>query len=77
MQYPLPRQFRVTFEDLRVVASGLNRPECVLALSDGMLLAAHLGVILALFLVLPYSKFVHGIYRSAALLRNAAERGAR
>jgi citrate/tricarballylate utilization protein len=31
-------------------------------------------VILAFFVVLPYSKFVHGIYRSAALLRNAAER---
>jgi citrate/tricarballylate utilization protein len=42
----------------------------------GMLLALHLGVILALFLALPYSKFVHGIYRSAALLRNAAERSA-
>jgi citrate/tricarballylate utilization protein len=43
----------------------------------GMLLALHLGVILSLFLVLPYSKFVHGIYRSAALLRNAAETDAR
>lgn len=39
-----------------------------------ILLAAHLGVILAFFLTLPYSKFVHGIYRSAALLRYAAER---
>jgi citrate/tricarballylate utilization protein len=38
------------------------------------LLAAHLGVILAFFLTLPYSKFVHGIYRSAALIRYAAER---
>jgi citrate/tricarballylate utilization protein len=40
----------------------------------GILLALHLGVILSLFLTLPYSKFVHGIYRSAALLRHAAER---
>jgi citrate/tricarballylate utilization protein len=40
----------------------------------GLLLALHLGAILAFFLALPYSKFVHGIYRSAALLRNAAER---
>jgi citrate/tricarballylate utilization protein len=39
-----------------------------------ILLAIHLGVILSFFLALPYSKFVHGIYRSAALLRNAAER---
>lgn len=40
----------------------------------GMLLAVHLGFVLALFLVLPYSKFVHGIYRFAALLRAARER---
>ena len=41
-----------------------------------ILLALHLGVILSFFLTLPYSKFVHGIYRSAALLRSAAERKA-
>jgi citrate/tricarballylate utilization protein len=40
----------------------------------GVLLAVHLGIVLALFLLLPYSKFVHGIYRSAALLRAALER---
>jgi citrate/tricarballylate utilization protein len=40
----------------------------------GVLLAVHLGVILALFLMLPYSKMVHGLYRSAALLRAAVER---
>ncbi|HVB97900.1 MAG TPA: tricarballylate utilization 4Fe-4S protein TcuB [Candidatus Dormibacteraeota bacterium] len=40
----------------------------------GVLLALHLGVILSFFLVIPYSKFVHGLYRSAALLRNATER---
>ena len=34
----------------------------------------HLGFILAFFLVLPYSKMVHGVYRSAALLRRAVER---
>jgi len=39
----------------------------------GVLLAVHLGVVLALFLVLPYSKMVHAVYRSAALLRNALE----
>jgi citrate/tricarballylate utilization protein len=43
----------------------------------GVLLAVHLGVVLALFVVLPYSKFVHGIYRSGALLRYAIERRAR
>ena len=37
-------------------------------------LAIHLGYVLALFIVLPYSKMVHGVYRSAALLRRAVER---
>jgi citrate/tricarballylate utilization protein len=37
-------------------------------------LAVHLGFVLALFVVLPYSKMVHGVYRSLALLRRAAER---
>jgi citrate/tricarballylate utilization protein len=40
----------------------------------GILLAIHLGTVLALFIVLPYSKFVHGIYRLAALIRYAVER---
>jgi citrate/tricarballylate utilization protein len=39
----------------------------------GILLVIHLGIVLALFLTLPYGKFVHGIYRSAALVKNALE----
>ena len=39
----------------------------------GPLLILHLGVVLALFLALPYGKFVHGLYRYAALLRHALE----
>ncbi|MGN6388632.1 MAG: tricarballylate utilization 4Fe-4S protein TcuB [Burkholderiaceae bacterium] len=38
------------------------------------LLDVHLGVVLALFATLPYSKFAHGIYRSAALLKSAVEK---
>ena len=40
----------------------------------GLLLVIHLGVVMALFLTLPYGKFVHGIYRSAALVRYAIEK---
>jgi citrate/tricarballylate utilization protein len=40
----------------------------------GLAMAVHLGLILAFFLVLPYSKMVHGVYRTAALLRRAMER---
>ena len=39
----------------------------------GVLLAVHLGVVLALFLTLPYGKFVHAIYRFAALVRYRLE----
>ena len=38
------------------------------------LLCVHLGVVLALFLSLPYGKFVHGLYRFLALVKYAAER---
>jgi len=40
----------------------------------GVLLAIHLGAVLALFLTLPYGKFVHALYRLAALLRFHIER---
>ena len=33
----------------------------------GRLLAIHLGTVMALFVTLPYGKFVHGLYRLAAL----------
>lgn len=40
----------------------------------GPLLALHLGAVFALFVTMPYGKFVHGIYRFAALVRYAQER---
>ena len=39
-----------------------------------LLLAVHLGFVMALFLTLPYGKFAHGMYRSAALLKYAIEK---
>ena len=40
----------------------------------GVLLALHLGAVMALFVTLPYGKFVHGLYRLAALARFHVER---
>ncbi len=40
----------------------------------GLLLAIHLGVVMALFLTFPYGKFAHGFYRGAALLKFAIEK---
>ena len=40
----------------------------------GVVLTVHLGLVLALFVTLPYGKFVHGVYRLGALLRHAGER---
>jgi citrate/tricarballylate utilization protein len=55
-------------------ASGL----ILLAMRDtpamGALLAIHLGIVMALFLTLPYGKFAHGVYRGAALLKWAIEK---
>jgi citrate/tricarballylate utilization protein len=39
----------------------------------GTLLIVHLGVVLALFVTLPYSKFMHGFYRTAALVKYQTE----
>ncbi len=38
------------------------------------LLAIHLGVVMALFLTMPYGKFAHGVYRCVALLKWAIEK---
>jgi citrate/tricarballylate utilization protein len=39
-----------------------------------LLLCVHLGAVMALFATLPYGKFAHGVYRSAALLKWQVER---
>jgi citrate/tricarballylate utilization protein len=40
----------------------------------GLLLALHIGIVFALFITMPYGKFVHGFYRFVALVRYARER---
>jgi hypothetical protein len=41
VRYPLSRDFRLSFEHLKVFGSGFKRPECVVALSNGELLTSH------------------------------------
>ena len=57
-----------------VAASGLLlwavRGQSVMPLT----LSVHLGSVMALFITLPYGKFAHGIFRTAALLRHAVEK---
>jgi citrate/tricarballylate utilization protein len=71
-QKPMDRGFIALL--LLTSASGL----ALLVLRDtsmmALLLAVHLGIVMALFLTLPYGKFAHGIYRSAALLKWAVEK---
>ena len=55
-----------------VSASGLALMLWRNGVAMGLLLAVHL--VMALFLTLPYGKFAHGVYRCAALLRNAIEK---
>ena len=39
-----------------------------------VLLAVHLGTVMAFFVTLPYGKFAHGVFRSAALLKYSIEK---
>jgi len=59
------------FVTLLLLAGGTGL--VLLALRDhaamGALLIVHLGAVLALFVTLPYGKFVHGFYRLAALVK--------
>jgi len=55
-------------------ASGLSLLAFRETRAMGVLLAIHLGLVMALFLTLPYGKFVHALYRFAALLRFHRER---
>ena len=56
----------------------LDAPAAYLGTSPGamsalIVLAIHLGFVLALFITMPYGKFIHAVYRYAALVKNAIE----
>ncbi|WP_163269446.1 tricarballylate utilization 4Fe-4S protein TcuB [Chelativorans alearense] len=57
-----------------VAASGLALYAATGTFAVSSLLALHLGSVLALFLLLPYTKMVHGFFRIAALLAEEAKR---
>jgi len=71
-QKPMDRAFIALL--FLISASGL----ALLAYRDTsaitLLLTVHLGFVMAFFLTMPYSKFAHGFYRIAALLKNAIEK---
>ena len=71
-QKPMDRGFIVLL--LLTSASGI----ALLAWRDSgamaLLLTLHLGVVMTFFLTLPYGKFAHGVFRSAALLKWAMEK---
>ena len=71
-QKPMDRGFiaLLFFSSASGLALWLERSAAAMPL----LLALHLGVVMALFLTLPYGKFGHGIFRGAALLKWSIER---
>jgi len=71
-QRPMDRAFiaLLFFASLTGLGLLLWRETAAMAL----LLAVHLGVVMALFATMPYGKFAHGVYRAAALLKWAVER---
>ena len=71
-QKPMDRAFIALL--FLISASGLALLVYRDTLAMALLLILHLGFVMALFLMMPYSKFAHGFYRMAALLKNAVEK---
>jgi citrate/tricarballylate utilization protein len=67
-------EYALLFLLVLVAATGLLLLMLRATPAMGIALAVHLGFVLALFLLMPYSKFVHGLYRAVALWRAARER---
>ena len=71
-QKPMDRAFIVLL--LLISISGLGLLVYRDTVSMSIWLVIHLGFVMGLFLTMPYGKFAHGIYRAAALLKNAVEK---
>jgi len=71
-QRPMDRGFIALL--LLTSASGLALMGLRTSSAMPALLAIHLGIVMALFATLPYGKFAHGIFRSAALLKSSIEK---
>lgn len=71
-QKPMDRGFIALL--LLISASGLLLLAGRNTMAMPSLLAIHLGAVMALFATMPYSKFAHGVYRCAALLKWAIEK---
>ncbi len=56
-----------------VSASGLLLYAFTNSSAVGILLPIHLGSVLCFFLLIPYTKMVHGFYRMAALIKDCSE----
>ncbi len=71
-QRPMDRGFIALL--LLTSASGLGLLAFRTTSAMPSLLAIHLGIVMALFATLPYGKFAHGVFRSAALLKSSIEK---
>jgi len=71
-QRPMDRGFIALLFLISVTGLGLMLSRNTAAMPS--LLALHLGLVMALFLTLPYGKFAHGIFRTASLLRFSVEK---
>ena len=71
-QKPMDRAFIVLLLLISISGLGLLIYRDKVAMS--IWLVVHLGFVMGLFLTMPYGKFAHGIYRAAALLKNAVEK---
>ena len=71
-QKPMDRAFIALLLGTSLSGLGLLALRATPAMAT--LLALHLGCVMAFFVTMPYSKFAHAVYRTAALLKWAVER---